>query len=107
MSKSIPGSGISVTDSYNEIKKTIDRAYCPQKEIKDNPILQIVKLIIFPRIDKLIIKRPEKFGGNLKIKIYDELEKIYSKGEVHPMDLKNCVAEELEKIIAPIRKNYR
>ena len=29
MSKSIPGSGISVTDSYEEIKKTINGAYCP------------------------------------------------------------------------------
>jgi tyrosyl-tRNA synthetase len=41
MSKSIPGSGISVTDSYEEIKKTIQGAYCPEKEIKDNPLLQI------------------------------------------------------------------
>jgi tyrosyl-tRNA synthetase len=107
MSKSLPGSGISVTDSYNEIKKTINGAYCPAKDIKDNPILQIAKLIIFPKVNELIIKRPEKFGGDLKIESYEELEKIYSKGEMHPMDLKNCVAEELEKIIAPIRKNYK
>ncbi|MBM3232931.1 tyrosine--tRNA ligase [Candidatus Pacearchaeota archaeon] len=107
MSKSIPGSGISVTDSYEEIKKTINGAYCPEKEIKDNPLLQIARLIIFPRIKNLDIKRPSKFGGNLSIENYEDLESIYSKGNLHPMDLKSCVIEELEKIIAPIRKKYK
>src|SRR3989344_2178517 len=106
MSKSIAGSGISVTDSYEEIKKIVNGAYCPEKDIKDNPLLQIVRLIIFPRIAKLEVKRPAKFGGNLSFKYYEKLEEVYSKGELHPMDLKSAVAEELEKIIAPIRKNY-
>ncbi|MEK6825244.1 MAG: tyrosine--tRNA ligase [Nanoarchaeota archaeon] len=107
MSKSIPGSGISVTDSYEEIKKTINNAYCPEKETKENPLLQITRLIIFPRINKIEIKRPVKFGGNLSINSYEELEKIYSQGDLHPMDLKSSVIEELEKIIAPIRKDYK
>ena len=107
MSKSIPGSGISVTDSYEEIKKTISQAYCPAKEIKENPILQIAKLIVFPRVLYLIIKRPEKFGGNLKIKSYEDLESIYSDGKLHPADLKSTIIEELEKIISPIRKKYK
>jgi len=107
MSKSIPGSGISITDSYEEIKKTINGAYCPEKEIKENPLLQISELIIFPRINSVFIERPEKFGGNLEIENYSSLEKIYSEGKLHPMDLKKMVAEYLEKIIAPIRKAYR
>jgi len=107
MSKSIPGSGISVTDSHEEIKKTIAKAYCPEKEIKDNPILQITKLIIFPRFESVDVKRPDKFGGNAEFGSYEELEKSYSLGKLHPMDLKNAVTEYLEKIIAPIRKNYR
>ncbi len=107
MSKSIPGSGISITDSYDEIKRTIEKAYCPEKETKENPILQIAKLIIFPKFGKIEIKRPEKFGGDLKLKDYEDLEKFYSLGKIHPMDLKNTIAEYLEKIIAPIRKNYK
>src|SRR3989338_8566369 len=47
MSKSIPGSGISITDDYEEIKRTIKNAYCPEKIRENNPILQIVRLIIF------------------------------------------------------------
>jgi tyrosyl-tRNA synthetase len=107
MSKSIPGSGVSITDSYAEIKKTINAAYCPAKETKENPILQLAQLIIFPRISTLEIKRPEKFGGNIIFESYSKLEKAYANGEVHPMDLKPGVAEELEKIIKPIREAYK
>jgi len=107
MSKSLPGSGIAVTDSYEEIKKTIRQAYCPEKEVKDNPVLQIARLIIFPRIDVFRIERPEKYGGNVEFKDYAELEKKYASGEIYPLDLKNAVTEYLEKIIAPIRAGWK
>ena len=107
MSKSIPGSGIAVTDSTEEIKRIIRNAYCPAKETKDNPILQTAKLIIFPRINKIKIKRPAKFGGNLDFASYKDLEKAYESGKLHPLDLKNAITEHLEKIIAPIRKNFK
>ena len=107
MSKSIPGSGISVTDIYEEIKKIISKAYCPEKSVQENPILQICKLIIFPHLNKIEIKRDKKFGGDLEFEDYNELEKSYVSGKLHPVDLKNSVAESLEKIIAPIRKNWK
>ncbi len=107
MSKSIPGSGISVTDSYEEIKKTLREAYCPEKEITENPVLQIVKLIIFPRIERIEIKRPSKFGGDLKFENYEDMERSYGEGKLHPLDLKNAVGEYLEQIIAPIRENFK
>ncbi|MFH1823359.1 MAG: tyrosine--tRNA ligase [archaeon] len=107
MSKSIPGSGISVTDSNNEIEKTIKGAYCPAKIAKENPILQITELIIFPLLNKIKIIRPEKFGGNLEFNSYSDLEKTYLQGKLHPLDLKQAVIESLEKIIAPIRKNFK
>ena len=107
MSKSLQGSGISIIETKSEIGKTLKRAYCPEKEIKDNPILQISKLIIFPILEKMKISRPEKFGGNKTYESYSELEKDFSSGNLHPMDLKNSVSKSLEKIISPIRKNFK
>lgn len=106
MSRSIPGTGISVLDSSKTIAKTIQNAYCPEKIIGDNPILQIARLIIFPEINKFKISREEKFGGNLEFLNYAELEKAYVSGNLHPLDLKNAIKEYLEKIISPIRKNW-
>ncbi|MBM3232270.1 tyrosine--tRNA ligase [Candidatus Pacearchaeota archaeon] len=107
MSKSIPGSGISITDSNEEIKKAISEAYCPIKETKDNPVLQINRLIVFPLLKRVKIKRPSKFGGDKEYNNYQEMEKEYEKGNLHPLDLKNATIISLEEIIKPIRNNLK
>ncbi len=106
MSKSFPGSGIAITDSFEEIKRTMKNAYCPEKVIENNPVLEIAKLIIFPKVKKLKIERAPKFGGDIEFSNYEKLEKAYKELKLHPLDLKNAIAKELEKIIAPIRKNF-
>ncbi len=107
MSKSLPGSGISVTDKYEEIKKTMNGAYCLEGDITDNPVLQITKLIVFPRVKQIDIKRPEKFGGNVSYTSYEKLEKDFADKKLHPMDLKAAITEALEVIIKPIRENWK
>ncbi len=106
MSRSIPGTGISITDPAEVVKKTINGAYCPEKDTKDNPILEITKFILFKKFDEIKIKRPGKFGGNVSYKSYAELESDFVKGKLHPMDLKLAVVEYLEKIMVPIRKSW-
>lgn len=108
MSSSIKESFISIGDSKKEIKEKVNKAYCEFGNIQNNPILAIVKLIIFPKFGKLRIKRDKKYGGDLEFENYKSLEKAFESGKVvHALDLKNSVAEYLEKIIAPIRKNWK
>ncbi len=107
MSSSIPNSFISIRDKKEDIFKKIDKAYCPKRDPKNNPVLAITKLIIFPKFGEVEIKREEKYGGNLKFKNYSELEKAFESGEMHAADLKDAVAEYLEKIISPIRKKWK
>lgn len=107
MSSSVKESMISIIDSDKEIKKKINKAHCPEGIIKENPVLGIIKLIIFPRYDKFIIERPEKFGGNSEFENYDKLEKSFGKKEVHPLDLKNACAKYLCEIIGEIRKGFK
>jgi len=104
MSSSIPNSRIMIDEEPDMIRKKIENAFCPSKKIKNNPILQICKFIIFPRQNKLEIKRDKKYGGNLNFSTYEELEKLYKKN-LHPLDLKNAVAESLVKILEPVRKH--
>jgi tyrosyl-tRNA synthetase len=106
MSKSKPDSAIFIDDSEQDIKKKINKAYCPEKNIKDNPILEYCKYIIFEKIKSMHIERPSKFGGDLEIQSFDELSKIYREGKLHPMDLKNSVAYYLNEFIKPIREHF-
>jgi tyrosyl-tRNA synthetase len=104
MSSSVPGSMITIHDSKPEISKKIKKAHCPEKVTKENPILEITKLILFPKFEKIKIERPEKFGGNKTYGSYQELEKDFASGKLHPADLKNTVTKKLDKLISLIRK---
>lgn len=105
MSKSDPDSGIIIHDSPEEIRRKILKAFCPP-EVDGNPILAIAKMIVFNRKELLRIERPEKFGGPVEFKSYQELESAYSAGELHPMDLKNGIADSLIELLAPVREYF-
>ncbi|UCG95877.1 MAG: tyrosine--tRNA ligase [archaeon] len=106
MSKSKPETCIYMHESFEELQRKINKAYCPEKVIEGNPLLEYCKYIIFKEKDSVTIERPEKFGGNLEIQSYDELEKIYRKGNLHPLDLKKMVIVELNKLIKPAREYF-
>lgn len=95
---------IAIDDEPEIIRKKIKKSYCPAGEIEGNPILEIAHHFIFSELNKLVIKRPEKFGGNLEL-TQEELLKMYEDGDLHPLDLKNGVADCLVNILEPVR-NY-
>jgi len=107
MSKSKPDSMISIHDDPESVKRKIGKAYCPEKKLEGNPILEICKFVVFPELkaEKFLIQRPEKFGGNLEFESYKELEDAYAQG-LHPLDLKNATTNYINKILEPIRKYF-
>lgn len=105
MSKSDPDSGILIHDSPEDIKRKIGKAFC-SAEAAGNPVLEIAHHILFERIDTFIVKRPEKFGGNMEFHNYADLEAAFLAGKLHPMDLKNNVAEALSDVLAPTRQYF-
>ncbi|MEN7982413.1 MAG: tyrosine--tRNA ligase, partial [Nanoarchaeota archaeon] len=107
MSSSKPETMISIRDSKETIKKKINKAHCIGGEIKENPVLDICRLLLFPKFDKIEIKRPDKFGGGIIYNSFEELEKDFSKKKLHSLDLKNSCSEYLEKLISPIRKAWK
>jgi len=106
MSKSIPDSAIFITDSPDEIKRKLNKAFCPEKEIEFNPVLDWAKYLVFRDKFILKIKRDKKFGGDVNYRSYMELEKDFVVGKLHPMDLKNAVAEKIVEILEPVRKHF-
>lgn len=106
MSKSKPWTAIFVHDDEKQIREKLTKAWCPPKQVEMNPILEILKYVIFVENDSFMLERQEKFGGKKEFQSYEELEQEYQKGNVHPNDLKENVARELDKIIKPIRAHF-
>ena len=104
MSKSKPDTAIFMTDSAEEIKRKISKAYCPEGIIEENPMLEYCKYMIFEKVNSLKIERPEKWGGNLEFNSYAELEKSFAEKKLHPMDLKQAVSESINNLLEPVRQ---
>ncbi|MCD6368152.1 MAG: tyrosine--tRNA ligase [Candidatus Aenigmarchaeota archaeon] len=106
MSASEKKSRLELYASEDKIRESIKNAFCPAKVVDGNPVLEYIKFIVFQRKGSMKIIRPEKFGGDTIYKSYEELEKDFVSGEIHPLDLKNSLSEELIEILRPIRKFY-
>lgn len=107
MSSSVPESLISIRDKKEDIVRKINKAYCVPGDVENNPILAIARLVIFPLVEKIEIKRDKKYGGDLVFDNYPDLEKSFESEKLHASDLKSALSEYLEKILAPIRKAWK
>ena len=97
------GNFIAIDDNPKDIKTKINKSFCPAGVVEDNPVMELAHYYIFDENDKILIERPEKFGGNLEL-TEEELTDIYQKGELHPMDLKNTVSKYIIDRLEPARE---
>jgi len=104
MSSSVTASHIMIDEEPESIRNKVLNAFCPAKKTDNNPILQVCKYIIFQREKELKVEREKRFGGDVVFKSYNELEKEFLRN-LHPLDLKNAVAESLIRILEPARKH--
>ena len=65
MSKSDPDSAIFMQDTAADVNRKIKDAYCPEKKVEGNPILDYTKNIIFGAREIFTINRSEKNGGDV------------------------------------------
>jgi tyrosyl-tRNA synthetase len=106
MSKSNPDAAIFMTDTEDQIKKKINKAYCPEGIVEGNPILEYTRYFLFEYKNEIKLERPSKFGGDIQFSSYAEIEVAFIKKEIHPKDLKNVVARGLNELIDPVRKAF-
>ena len=102
MSKSNPSGTLLVHDSKKVLTKKLSKAFCPLDR-EGNPVLDIWQHLLEPALGKIVIERPEKFGGNLEFDSYLDLEESYLSGSLHPLDLKNGTAAGLYEVVKPMQ----
>lgn len=107
MSKSDPGSGIFMHDSDGEIRRKVSGAWCEAGAVRDNPVLEIARAVIFHGGGGLDVERPGRFGGDVSYGSYGQLEEDFAQKRLHPGDLKGAVGRRLAEIVAPVRDRLR
>ena len=106
MSKSVARGAIWINDEPDAIRDKYRMAFCPPKAVEGNPVLAHARLVVFPHLGVLEMERPSKYGGDITLESYAELETLYSSGGLHPLDLKRGVAEAFVRILEPVRSYF-
>ncbi|MAE13630.1 tyrosine--tRNA ligase [Candidatus Woesearchaeota archaeon] len=107
MSASDASSKIGILESEEEVLKKAKKAFCEEGVVEENGVLVFFKHVLFPlKKETITIERPEKFGGNLTYDSYEALEKDFAEKKLHPMDLKACLAKEVNILLQPVRKAF-
>jgi len=108
MSASDPKSKIDLLDDPKTVEEKINGAFCPEGVAEGNGLLAFLKYVIMvlkkDKKEKFVVERPAKFGGKLEFSDYENIEKVFVKKELHPLDLKKAVAKEINLLLEPMRK---
>lgn len=103
MSKSDPNSAITLTASRDEIAARIGSAFCPAKAADGNPVVELVRFVLFPWDGKLDVERAPQHGGALSFASVEEFLAAWTAGTLHPSDLKSAVVAAVDRLVAPVR----
>jgi tyrosyl-tRNA synthetase len=108
MSSSVEGSKVDLMNNEEEVKKKINKADCVSGD-PNNGIMALLKYFILvikgDKKENFIVERPEKFGGDKKYSNYEEIEKDFIEEKLHPLDLKNAVAKEINNLLKSFRED--
>ncbi len=107
MSKSKPASGILVHDDEKAIRDKISKAFCPVGVAESNPILELVRYVVFHQFEEFVIERPAKYGGGTTYSSYSDVEREFVAKKIHPMDLKGATATYVNRIIEPVQRHFK
>lgn len=110
MSSSIESSKIDLMDDEETVFRKVNKADCVAGD-PDNGIMALLKYFIMVLKEDLgevfIINRDKKFGGNIEYRTYKEIEKDFISKKLHPLDLKNGVATEVNGFLKNFRENKK
>lgn len=99
MSKSDPDSAIFMEDTVEDVNRKVKKAFCPPEVIVGNPIMDYIKHIILGYYGQIEIK------GRV-YEQWEDIERDYLSGELHPSDVKPALTASLNRILEPVRQHF-
>ncbi|MCI4320090.1 MAG: tyrosine--tRNA ligase [Thermoplasmata archaeon] len=106
MSKSDPTGSITIPCERSAIRSRINEAYCPARGVEANPVVELVRYVVFPWTGSLEVERPAKFGGPVRYDTEAAFLSDWEGGKLHPQDLKGAVATSLGTILEPALRYF-
>lgn len=111
MSKSDPDNAIFMDDTEADVNRKIKKGFCRPQVLDPNPIMEYIQYIILPLEGKFVVTKKEKHvnpGDPLVYEYteYEEIEKQFLNGFLHPDDIKKPVAAAINRLLQPVRDHF-
>ena len=106
MSKSDPGSGIPIPATPEEIAARMAAAFCPAREVDANPVVEIVRFVVFPWEGRFEVARTPQHGGPVAFETEAAFLEAWKSGGLHPQDVKAAVVAALDRRLEPARRYF-
>lgn len=87
------------TDYYD----AADYEISPEDATLENPGLQLFQYHVFPQFDRVVVERPNEYGGDTTYESFESLAEAVESGQLHPADAKTALASYLNELIKPGR----
>jgi tyrosyl-tRNA synthetase len=108
MSSSDPKTKIDLSDNEKIVKNKINKADFIAGD-SNNGVMAFLKYVIMvlkkDNGEKLLVERPDKFGGNIEFDNYEDVESQVKSKKLHPVDVKIAVAKEISNLLSKIDIN--
>jgi tyrosyl-tRNA synthetase len=108
--KQMSSSNESTKIDLLENEKTVDRKIRNAEFVEgntENGVMALLKYFIFvikqDKREKFQIKRDKKYGGDVSYNSYGELEKDVVEKKIHPLDVKNALAREINLVLKKVQ----
>ncbi|KPA77365.1 tyrosyl-tRNA synthetase putative (TyrS) [Leptomonas pyrrhocoris] len=115
MSKSDPDSAIFMEDTEEDVARKINQAYCPrvaqaEQDVTDdgapvatddrNPVLDYYRCIVYARPGEAATI------NGVRYTTYEDLESAFVKEQVSEAEVKQCLIDEVNALLAPVRQHF-
>jgi tyrosyl-tRNA synthetase len=105
MSSSEANSKLDLLDDAKAVKKKINRVFCEEKNVENNPLLSFVKaVLIMVKGDFVLTQRDQP---TITYADYDRLHADFAAGKIHPADFKSSVTDAINAVLEPVRSKMQ
>lgn len=107
MSASVESSKIDFLDDAATVDRKIGKAECAEGD-PQNGLMDFLRYVLFiikkDKSEDFVVERTAKYGGTARYTTYEGLEEDFVHRKLHPQDLKQAVAREINALLMPVRK---
>jgi tyrosyl-tRNA synthetase len=97
---------ICFSDSEADIRLKLQKAYCVDGDsgTNTNPIVALLKFIVFPMFGRFEVHRDDRWGGDVVFNSFEEFKDMWVSRKISGADVKPCLVAPIWRLVRPVQE---